>query len=441
MSLENDGKERVSRKRVILSTLCSIGDLYPYIAIGRGLQARGHEVILATSECYRQKVEALGLGFRPVRPDSDWMSDPKTMQRMMDFRMGTVRIIREKLLPALRKSYEDVLAATEGADLLVSHPLAYADRLVSEKTGIPWVSTMITPYGFFSAYDLPWFPPAPVLSKRLRFLGPTFWRPVRVLNLLATRYWAEPWYRLREEIGLPQTSELNPLVNGHSKLLHLALFSKQLGNKQLDWPRHSVITGFPTFDEDGEAELPAELTRFLNDGPPPIVFTLSVSAATVGGRFFEHSVAAAKLLGRRAVIIVGKNTQHRMPTLPDGIVAFEYVPFSKLFAHADVIVHAGGVGTTGLAMRSGRPMLVVPFGHDQPDNADRLTRLGVSRTIPPNSYTPARAAAELQCLFDTPTYFQRAAEVGEHVRHENGVRTACDEIDQLLWNAPRVGVN
>ena len=130
-----------------------------------------------------------------------------------------------------------------------------------------------------------------------------------------------------------------------------------------------------------------------------------------------------------------------MPTLPDGIVAFEYVPFSKLFAHADVIVHAGGVGTTGLAMRSGRPMLVVPFGHDQPDNADRLTRLGVSRTIPPNSYTPARAAAELQCLFDTPTYFQRAAEVGEHVRHENGVRTACDEIDQLLWNAPRVGVN
>ncbi|GDY10975.1 hypothetical protein LBMAG52_44630 [Planctomycetia bacterium] len=228
------------------------------------------------------------------------MSDPKTMQRMMDFRMGTVRIIREKLLPALRKSYEDVLAATEGADLLVSHPLAYADRLVSEKTGIPWVSTMITPYGFFSAYDLPWFPPAPVLSKRLRFLGPTFWRPVRVLNLLATRYWAEPWYRLREEIGLPQTSELNPLVNGHSKLLHLALFSKQLGNKQLDWPRHSVITGFPTFDEDGEAELPAELTRFLNDGPPPIVFTLSVSAATVGGRFFEHSVAAAKLLGRRA---------------------------------------------------------------------------------------------------------------------------------------------
>ena len=202
-----------------------------------------------------------------------------------------------------------------------------------------------------------------------------------------------------------------------------------------------IFSRILTVDEDGEAELPAELTRFLNDGPPPIVFTLSVSAATVGGRFFEHSVAAAKLLGRRAVIIVGKNTQHRMPTLPDGIVAFEYVPFSKLFAHADVIVHAGGVGTTGLAMRSGRPMLVVPFGHDQPDNADRLTRLGVSRTIPPNSYTPARAAAELQCLFDTPTYFQRAAEVGEHVRHENGVRTACDEIDQLLWNAPRVGVN
>ncbi len=428
-------------KRIVLSTLCSVGDLHPYIAIGRGLQARGHDVIIATSECYRHKIEALGLGFRPVRPDSDWMSDPKTMERMMDFRMGTVRIIREMLLPSLRESYEDVLAATEGADLLVSHPLAYADRLVSEKTGIPWVSTMITPYGFFSAYDLPVFFPAPVLSKRLRFLGPSFWCPVRTINLRAVRFWAKPWYRLREEIGLPRTSELNPLVSGHSPLMHLALFSKQLGNKQPDWPQHSVITGFPMFDEDRSAELPAALTRFLNDGPPPIVFTLSVSAATVGGRFFEHSVAAAKLLGRRAVIITGKNTDHRLPELPEGIVAFEYAPFSKLFEHADVIVHAGGVGTAGLAMRSGRPMIVVPFGHDQPDNADRLARMGVSRTIPPHRYTPTRAAAELQCLFDNPSYFERAEEVGEHVRHENGVRTACDAMEHLLQSAPRIAMS
>ena len=139
---------------------------------------RGHEAILAASVCYQQKIEALGLGFRAVRPDSECVTDPEVMRRMMDLRTGTVRFVREIMLPVLRESYEDTLAAAEGADLLVSHPITYATRLVAEKTGIPWASTVITPLGFFSVYDLPVFPAAPELSKKLRFLGPTIWGPL-----------------------------------------------------------------------------------------------------------------------------------------------------------------------------------------------------------------------------------------------------------------------
>jgi hypothetical protein len=80
---------------------------------------------------------------------------------------------------------------------------------------------------------------------------------------------------------------------------------------------------------------------------------------------------------------------------PDGDIAFDYVPFSALFARADVLVPHGGIGTTGLAMHSGRPMLIVPRAHDQPDNAARAARLGISRTIPAQRYTADRAAAEL----------------------------------------------
>src|SRR2546425_976325 len=83
---------------------------------------------------------------------------------------------------------------------------------------------------------------------------------------------------------------------------------------------------------------------FLGEGPPPIVFTLGSSAAEVAGPFYEHSVTAAKRLGRRAVIIFGKNAGHRPVSLPDGVVACEYAPFSELFPRAAVIVHAGGVG-------------------------------------------------------------------------------------------------
>ena len=291
---------------------------------------------------------------------------------------------------------------------------------MAEKTGIPWASTMITPLGFGSAYDPPMLPGFPALSKRLRFLGPAFWKPLKRFLTWATCTWAKPWYRLRAEVGLPP-AEGNPLVDGHPPLLHLALFSKRLADKQPDWPPQTVITGFPLFD--AAAGLPPELVDFLDDGPPPIVFTLGVSAAMVAGAFFQQSVAAAKLLGAGRPPIL-KDQRNRPPALPDGVAAFDYAPFSELFPRAAAIVHAGGIGTTGLAMRAGRPTLVVPYSHDQPDNAERLARLGVARTVFPRRYTAARAAAELRHLLDNPAYSERASEVGEQVRQEDGVRAS-----------------
>jgi UDP:flavonoid glycosyltransferase YjiC (YdhE family) len=77
-------------------------------------------------------------------------------------------------------------------------------------------------------------------------------------------------------------------------------------------------------------------------------------------------------------------------------------------------------------------MLVVPFAHDQPDNALRLTRLGVARTIAGHRTTTARLAAELGQLLENPAYSRRALDVGEQIRQEDGVRTACDALERLL---------
>src|SRR3954453_21483724 len=152
---------KLAGRRIVLTATGSLGDLHPYIAIALGLKARGHEAIIATSECYRQKVEALDLGFRPMRPDFALVTDPTVMPRFMHPRWGTIRVIRELILPHLRDAYEDVLAAAEGADLLVSHSIAYATRRVSETTGTPWVSTIVTPTGVFSRFDPPLIPGFP----------------------------------------------------------------------------------------------------------------------------------------------------------------------------------------------------------------------------------------------------------------------------------------
>ncbi len=421
------GSPRGLARRIVLTTLGSLGDVSPYLAIACGLQARGHEVIVATGEYYRSKVEAMGLEFRPLRPDSSFVSDPRVMGRIMDHRWGTIRALREVVLPAIRQTYEDTMAAADGADLLVGHTMSFANRLVAEKTGISWVSTQITPLGLSSKYDPPALPIVPELALRLRWLGPHFWGPLRQSMIWATKIWAGPIRRLRAEIGLPRAHD-NPLVEGHSPSLVLALFSKLLADKQRDWPVQTVITGFPVVEGSNAGGLTMALQRFLDDGPPPVVFTLGISAAMVAGRFFEQSIEASQRLGVRAVLAGCKLDQRE---LPEGIFAVDSAPFAELFPRASAIVHAGGIGTSGLAMRSGRPMLVVPHAHDQPDNAARLARLGISRTIPHNRYTSKRVEKELTQLIEDPSYARKADEIVEAVRNEHGVKNACEALERL----------
>jgi rhamnosyltransferase subunit B len=420
-------------RRIVITTWGSLGDLYPYLAIGLGLKTLGHDVIVGAGECYRGKIENLGLGFRAVRPDCAWLEDPQVVRRMAHPRWGLIRAARMVLI-ALRESYEDTLAAAQGADLLVSNLATLAARLVAEKRGIPWVSAMHVPTLFFSAHDPPLLPGFPGLSRAFRFLGPAFWGPLGRFLIWATRWMARPVYRLRQEIGLPPATDVNPLVEGHSPQLHLALFSKQLLDKQSDWPAQTLVTGFPWLDQDGSTGLPPALARFLDDGPAPLVFTLGTAVAANAGPFYEMSARAARMLGYRAVLVL-KDPRNRPPALPEGVAAFDYAPFSQLFPRAAAIVHHGGIGTTGLAMRSGRPMLVMPCAWDQPDNAERVARKGISRTISRHRYTPARVAAELRHLLNDPAYGRRAAEVGEQMRQEDGVRVACNALEEVLQAA------
>jgi UDP:flavonoid glycosyltransferase YjiC (YdhE family) len=432
----SEPKTRQTGRRIVLTAFGSLGDLHPYIAVALGLQGRGHEVVIATTRHYQKRIEARGIGFHAVRPDGpDLNVDHEEIRRIMDSRKGSEYVIHELLMPALKESYEDAQAAAQGADLLVSHVLTYATRLVAEKKGIPWAASFLQPLGFLSAYDPPVLPQIPVLSK-LRFLGPAFHSLLFGLAKRSCRSWCEPWHRLRAQIGLPPTSE-NPLFEGHySPSLVLAMFSALFACKQPDWPPQTVVSGFPISDQGDEVGMSAELVRFLDGGPPPIVFTLGSSGVADAGPFFEHSTAAAKLLGRRAVLIVGKEMDNGLASLPDGVAAFDYVPFSELFPRAAAIVHAGGIGTTALAMRAGRPMLVMPCAHDQFDNAARVTRLGIARAIPRRRYNPTRVAAELRHLFDIPEYSERASGIGERVRREDGVRAACDALEELLRSDP-----
>jgi UDP:flavonoid glycosyltransferase YjiC (YdhE family) len=80
-------------------------------------------------------------------------------------------------------------------------------------------------------------------------------------------------------------------------------------------------------------------------------------------------------------------------------------------------------------------MLVVPHSHDQPDNAFRVTRLGVARTLYPTRYTAARAATELERLLGDPSYAARARDTAAIVAAEGGAEAAADAIASVAMSA------
>ncbi len=177
----------------------------------------------------------------------------------------------------------------------------------------------------------------------------------------------------------------------------LALFSRVLGEPQPDWPANTLITGFAFYDGDaGKTDLSPELEQFLAAGPPPLVFTLGSAAVMDAGDFYEQSAAGRELLAERAILLVG-NEPHNLPTPCSfrNICVAPYAPFSKIFPRASVIVHQGGVGTTAQALRAGRPMLVMPYSHDQPDNARRVRHLGVAKVIQRKNYIAETAAKKI----------------------------------------------
>ncbi|HZB89120.1 MAG TPA: glycosyltransferase [Terracidiphilus sp.] len=418
--------------RIVLSNIGTFGDINPLVAVALELKRRGHTAVMALPDVYRAKIEPLGLAFHAVRPDID-PSNSILVEMVYDVKHGTEHGLRDFLFPTLRESYDDLLAAATTpvrADLLLLGELNYAGPIVAEMTGIPWASYVLAPLSFFSAFDPPVLPPYPKLARADKLAG--MGRVMRRLARFATRKWPQPVYALRHELGLERGA--NPLFDAkHSPHLVLALFSHVLGEAQKDWPPNTLIAGFCFYDSDaGNAALAPHLEKFVASGEPPVVFTLGSAAVLAAGDFYEVSATVAQRLGVRAVLLIGSDPRNRpAPPIPESICVAEYAPYSALFPRARLVVHQGGVGTTAQCLRAGRPMLIMPYSHDQPDNARRMRRLGVSRTMQKASYTPARVAEKLAAMLETPKFEARAADVARQLAGEDGVKTACDALEAL----------
>lgn len=403
--------------KIVFASHGSLGDLVPFLEVGKVLVRRGHAAVVATHAAHRGAAERAGLRFEPMRPDRP--DDPAFHARFMRPFSGPAFAFRDFLGPAIAESDADLTAAAAGADVLVSVTLALAAPIVAARTGIPWRSAAFQPAMLYSALDPPKLGAMPLVR------GAPRWNALMLEQAKkGVESWAAPLRAHRRAAGLGEYPDHPAFLGQHSPDGVLALYSPLFGAVPADAPAGTVQTGQVL--QSGGGALPERVAAFLAEGPA-MVFTLGSASAHAARRFFADAADIAGRLGVRALLLVGR--EENLRGLPErrGLLAANVAPYEAVFPHASLVVHQGGIGTIALALAAGAPMVCVPFAHDQPDNAARAARLGVARVIPRWRFGPWSAAEVGEALADEAMRAAagRAAPV---IRAEEGAERAADAI-------------
>jgi UDP:flavonoid glycosyltransferase YjiC (YdhE family) len=183
------------------------------------------------------------------------------------------------------------------------------------------------------------------------------------------------------------------------------------------------------WDERGVTALPPGLDEFLAGGEPPIAFTPG-SAMLFGQSFFAAAADACRRLGRRGLLLT--RFAEQIPTdLPPGVIHVPFAPFSQLLPRCAALVHHGGIGTTSQGLAAGVPQLVMPMSHDQPDNAERVKRLGVGDWLSVSAFRGAAVARKLRALIGSADVMARCREVAGRFAGANPIERTCELIEEL----------
>jgi UDP:flavonoid glycosyltransferase YjiC (YdhE family) len=414
---------------LILVPIGSAGDVHPLIGLGAALAARGHTVTAVVNEQFEPLARQMGfdtLRFGTTAEFESLSRDPDIWHP----RRG-IGLIARMVVDRTPELYQIVRDCARSRDtVVVAGALAFGARIAQETDGIPLVTVQLQPVCFRSEFEsptlLPWLGeindwPRPL--KRLLF---------RLANVAMDRIVGPSLNLFRGSLGLPPASQFYD-VWWNSPDAIVGFFPEWFARPQPDWPRQLVCAGFPRYDESAVREMPAAVEDFLAAGPPPVVFTPG-SAMHHGAAFFDASVAACERLGYRGLLLTPFTAQ--VPArLPAQVLHADYVPLGRLLPRCRALAHHGGVGTLSQGLAAGVPQLVMPMAYDQPDNAARLRRLGVGRSLRPAAY---RGPAVAEALVELTTDAQVAAacaRAADLIRDDRPLDVACDVVERLVRSA------
>ena len=175
---------------------------------------------------------------------------------------------------------------------------------------------------------------------------------------------------------------------------------------------------------------------------PPILDDVERSAgrslvyATLGtvfnvesGNLLDRLGQALAQLDAEAVLTVGPHIDpdELKPAAGRRVHVAQFVPQHEVLCRCDAVACHGGSGTLIAALSVGVPVVVLPMGADQPDNADRCEELGVGIVLDALTAEPAAISAAIREVRNEPRYGQAAAVLAT----EAAAQPPVDELDEL----------
>ncbi|MBW8639786.1 glycosyltransferase [Hoeflea sp. WL0058] len=418
--------------KIFIASIGTRGDVQPYVALGKGLQAAGHTVTLATCERFRGFVEGHGLRYGYVNDEIMQLIDSDLGRELMEDTNGLLRVVAanfrlmRQVGPMQERLLDDTWKAALKADpdLILFHPKAILGPAMAEKLGIPAVLAspipFIVPTGDFPCVGFPALP----LGRAYNRL--TYGLVNFIMRLIAGRY-VKKW---RKQSGTPAKRRNLDLLHDPEGNIAPALFgySNHVIPRPSDWPDNVVATGYWFLDTEEEWRPPADLLDFLAAGEPPIY----VGFGSMSGRRPERKarmiVEALIKSGHRGILARGWGGLDATD-LPDTIMAIDEAPHDWLFPRMAAVVHHGGAGTTAAGLRAGRPTLICPFFADQPFWGRKVNRIGAGpEPIWQKKMTVDRLTVAFDRLVNDQAMRKRAEEIGALIRTEDGIGNAVTFI-------------
>jgi UDP:flavonoid glycosyltransferase YjiC (YdhE family) len=402
------------------------GDVQPYLALAHGLRAAGHSVRLAAGRNFREWIEREGIAFAPIDLDiQEMMRSPDGVRWVEGSRLFTMQHMRRLFRPVAAVVTEGALAACEGADVVVgSFTTDWAGSAIAEKIGARYVSGLLQPMRTSRAGSATLIP---AVARRVSVLNEGMGR-VAMRMLFAV--FREEVSALRRRLGL-STIDAAGFERWMYETSTLFAFSEHVTPRPADYPSTWHLTGYWFHDEPDWVPDDA-LAKFLEHERAPVYVGFGSMTDSDARATTEKILRAQRTSGVRIVLYGGWAGIRPQDAPPDVHVLLRGAPHLRLFPRMAGVVHHGGAGTTGAAVRAGVPQFVVPHFADQPYWGRRVHELGVAlRPIDKLRLSEQALAQSLRALVDDESLRANARALGERVRAEDGVARAVEILTEV----------